>query len=266
MINKDRIRQKLANIANRGQPTSYWSPPKEGKANIRMFPCPHSEDPILDYFFHFGVGRQSILCPVRNGLASQCPICDLAASLYNSSNEQDKEISKRLYARQRFYATIVDRADETMTAKYWGFSMGLYQKFLGWLAEEGGDYENFMDAENGRDLIVSLEKTPGKMFAAAEAQPRARETPLAASQKDVEAILKSVKPPSEIFQVLTAAEIQARLDAWLNSEGAPDEQSVKEDAGAGTVKAGAKKEEEPKKAKRPSRNVDDLFDEMAEQL
>ena len=267
MINKERIRQKLANIANRGQPTAYWSPPKEGKATIRMFPCPHSEDPILDYFFHFNIGRQSILCPVKNGLGSSCPICKLAEEMYRSPDQQDKEISKKLYARQRFYATIIDRADETMTAKYWGFSMSLYSKFLGWLSEEGGDYEDFMDFEKGIDLVVSLEKTPGKMFAAATAEPKRRESPLANSKAEIDAIMKSVKPASEIFSVMSTQEIQQKLDEWLSAEGAPaddDGPHAVVSMDEGTVKGG--KDEEKKKLKRPNTSADELFDKMAEQL
>jgi hypothetical protein len=268
MIDKERIRQKLANIANRGGATAYWSPPKEGKATIRMIPYPHGKDPFLDYFFHFGIGRQSILCPVKNGMGSSCPICKLAEDLYRSSDPQDKEISKKLYARQRFYGLVVDRADETLTAKYWGFSQTIYIKLAGWLAEDNGDYENFMDFENGLDLVVSLQKTPGKQFQSAEVEPKRRESPLASSKEEVDAILKSVKPATEIFTCMSADEIQSKLNDWLNAEGAPAEEEPPHSAESveeGTVRGG--KQQQQQKAKRqPSRNVDELFDEMADQL
>jgi hypothetical protein len=259
MINKERIRQKLANIANRNQSTAYWSPPKDGKATIRMFPYPHSEDPFLDYFFHFNIGRQSILCPVKNGLGSSCPICKLADEMYRSTNSQDKEISKRLYARQRFYGTVIDRADETLTGKYWGFSMSLYTKFLTWLSEEGGDYENFMDFDTGLDLVVSLEKTPGKMFVSPTAEPKRRESPLANTKEEIEMIMKSVKPASELFTVLTTQEIQQKLDEWLTTEGAPVDDGPSAESEVGIVK-------EKKKLNRVTKNVDDLFEEISGQI
>lgn len=256
---KDRIRQKLASINNRGQSNAYWSPPKDGVATIRMFPYPHSEDPFLEYYFHFNIGKQSILCPQKSGLGASCPICDLASELYRSDNQQDKELSKNLYARQRFYATVLDRADETKTGKYWGFSQTIYIKLLNWLEKDNGDYEMFLDLKKGLDLNVGLQKSPGKMFPSAEVEASRRESPLAATDAEIKAILQSVKPASEVFVPLTANEIQGKLTEWLNSMPSNDEQPPSRKEPEGVVK-GAGVKEIPRRRQQPT-DVDSLFEQ-----
>jgi len=265
MINKERIRQRLANINNRNGPNSYWSCPKEGKATIRMFPYPYGDgDPFLEYFFHFNIGHNNILCPLKNGLSSECPICEVATDLYNSNDPADKEASKKLYARSRYFGTVLDRADETLTGKYWGFSQGLLIKFSTWLEEDGGDYENFMDFDEGLDLTVFMERSPNKTFPAVMVEPKRRESPLAKSKEDLDAILKSVKPASEMFTPLTTEQIQAKLDEWLNSEDAHT--AAPADDSAGVVKGGngkkeAPAEEKPEKKRRVAKDIEDVFAE-----
>lgn len=255
-IDKSRIRQKLAQLnGTAGAAADYWSPPKEGRATIRMFPYPHSDDPFLEYYFHFNIGRTSILCPKKNGLGSDCPVCDLAADCYGSDDENDKELSKKLYARQRFYGLVVDRADETLTPKYWGFSKTLYMKFLTWLEEDNGEYENFLDVNSGLDLVVGVQKTPGKMFASAEAEAKRKESPLADSKEKINSILKSVKPASDIFQVMSVEDITKKLNEWANDEKKTEEPPAQDD-----TKSVTKGKKPPRKS--PNEEIENLFDQQ----
>jgi hypothetical protein len=257
-INKERIRQKLANLKNRGGSNDFWTPPKDGKAIIRLFPCPHTEDPFLEYFYHFNLTKQSIFCPKKNGYAANCAICDLTAGLYNSSDPKDRELSKKIFARQRFYGTMVDRADETATPKYWGFSQTLYMKFLGWLDEDGGDYENFIDVHEGVDLVVTIEAVPGKKFASANVEPRRKESPLAASQKEIDSILKSVRPVTEVFTPLSEAEIKEKLEEYHQSLSSSDQEAVGEEE---TEVVKGKQDSAPAFTVGTAQDVDRLFEE-----
>lgn len=214
-FDKNRIRRKLLEIKNKGS-VDYYSPPKEGKDTIRVIPYPHGEDPFLEYYFHYNIGKNSYICPKKSGVADECPICDLANKLYNSPNDQDKEISKKIYAKLRFYAVVLDRADKSYQTKYWGFSQAIYVKFLTWLQEEDGENDNFLDLDSGLDLVVGLEQTPGKLYPATEIELKRRESPLAPSKEKIEEIVNSVKRADEIFTVLSAAELQQKLDEWAN--------------------------------------------------
>lgn len=255
-INKERIRQKLQNITTRGGATTYWSPPKQGKAVIRMFPYPHGDDPFLEYFYHFNIGKQSILCPRKNALGNECPICDLAQEMYQSESSQDKEISKKLYARQRFYATIIDRADETKTPKFWGFSQTIYIKLLEWLGEDNGDRENFLDVHDGLDLVISMQKTPGKAFPSAEVDTKMKSSPLADNDADIQAIIKGVKPANEIFTVLSTQEIQQKLNEWANAEEDSAPEQVVDEVKENTVVKG---KDRPKRS--AAKSVEEVFAE-----
>lgn len=221
-FNKSRIRQKLANLASGGAASSFWSPPKEGgQATIRAFAIPNSLDPFIELWFHFNVGKQSIYCPKRNGKSNKCPICDLAEELFRG-DEDDRAMSKQLYARPRFYAAVVDRADEAPVAKYWGFGKQIYTKLMTWLAEdEGGDHEKFLDPEEGLDLVVSVTKTPGKSFPDTSVDCKRRESALCDS-KDLERITGALKSPDEVFPCPSAEDIQGKLDTWLNDTSVDD--------------------------------------------
>lgn len=215
-INKARIRQKLANLKSGAAGNAFWTPPKEGgNAVIRAFVPPSVEDPFLELWFHFNVGKQSIYCPKRNGKSNNCPICDLAEELFRG-DANDKAMSKQLYARPRYYATIIDRADDVPTPKYWGFGKTIYLKLLQWLSEDdGGDHEKFLDPEEGLDLVVTVTKTPGKTFADTSVDCKRRESPLCA-KKDLQGLYSALKSADEIFPCPTQEEIRNKLDLWLN--------------------------------------------------
>lgn len=256
-IDKNRIRQKLANI-NGGMTNDFWSPPKQGRAQVRLFAYPHGEDPFLEYYFHFNIGkggRGSILCPKKNGFGNDCPICDLANEMYASNDPQDADISKKLYARQRFYGTMIDRADETQSPKFWGFSKTLYIKFLTWLQEDDGDNENFLDVNNGLDLLVGIQQAAGKMFPSTEAEPRRKETPLAGSKQEIESILKSVKPAHDIFEPPNLKDVKEKLEEWL----AESSDNESEPAAKTVVKGGNTEKKSPRKSS--AEELDELFDQ-----
>lgn len=221
-FNKERIRAMMANVGKKGNP-GFWNPPKDGEtATIRMLPYPHADDPFVDFWFHFNIGKESILCPKQNGKAKTCSLCDLAAELYNSPNEQDKEISKRIFAKQRYYGIVVDRADPTLTPKYWGFSQTLYLKFLGWLGDpENTEREDFLDPEAGLDLKVKVAQIAGKSFKQADADTVLKFTKLAPTAAKIKEIISQVKPADKVFEFLSAEQIQSKIDAWMNAGSDP---------------------------------------------
>lgn len=215
---KDRIKAKLAQLNNKTGGGAYWTPPKEGKATIRMFAYPHSEDPFLEYWFHYGLGNQSFLCPQKNGKGA-CAACEASKALYNSKDPSAKEFAKKIFAKQRFYGVVIDRADEEPTPKYWGFGQTVYLNFLTKLSEDGGDYENFLDVDSGLDLVVEMVKPAGKTMSTTNVDFKRRESPLAASKQQIKAILEAVRPAEEVFVIPTSEEVQRKIDEWTESGG-----------------------------------------------
>ena len=97
--------------------SNLWKPSKDGeKKTIRLIEYPYSDDPFVELFFHYNIGKgQSILCPKKN-YGKTCPVCDFAVSLISSGSEEDKTLAKGLWPKQRIYAAMIDRDGD---CHYW---------------------------------------------------------------------------------------------------------------------------------------------------
>ncbi len=226
-INKERIRAKLA--ALQGGNNSYWNPPKNGQATIRAFAVPDGEDEFLELYFHFGVAEKaSVYCLRKNrdesGREGKCPICEQADEWYNG-DEDEKALSKNIYSKPRFYIPVIDRADKSPQPKWWGFSKTVYGKMLHWLAEDA-DRENFLDPDEGLDLIVIATQTGksinGRPVSDIDVNTRLKSTPICA-KKDQESLFKALKPASELFPRPSLQEVQGKLESYLRNLGEGDD-------------------------------------------
>ena len=258
-INKERIRAKLA--ALQGGNNSYWSPPKSGQATIRAFAIPDHTDPFLDLFYHYGVGKNSIYCLRKNrdenGREGKCPICEQADEWFRG-DEDEKEMSKKIYSKPRIYAAVIDRADKEPQAKYWGFGKQIGGKLMTWLAEEDGDREDFLDLDNGLDLVVTATQSGktmnGKPIADIDVNTRLKASPICA-KKDQEALLKTLKPHAQLFPRPTLQEVQEKLKSWLDDLGAPDDEApVPESEGVSKPA--------PENRRASKEDIDSLFDNI----
>ena len=94
-INLDKMKAKLETSRNggRSQNNTKWRP-SEGDQTIRLLPT-EDGDPFKEFHFHYNVGKNpGILCPKRN-YNEDCPICELATSLWRDGVENNDDDSKR---------------------------------------------------------------------------------------------------------------------------------------------------------------------------
>jgi len=231
-LTQEQIRERLANLKNPrrqnsgNQNENIWRP-TESDANIRLLQYPFAEDPFVELWFHYGVGKgRNILCP-RKMNGKNCPICEFTFELWKTEDEQNKKTARTIGAKQRFYAVVVDRDDSSPVPKYWGFGKTVYGTLLNQLLHP--DFSEYLDTTNGRDFIVTTEEKTfegtGRKYLEATPTPRGVVSKLAETEEEVQKIIGSVKPIDEIFQTMAVSEISERLEEYIKLKENPEEAS-----------------------------------------
>jgi len=193
----------------------FFKSKKDGKkTSARIIHYPFSKDePFVEAWFYYGIGEgPGVLAPRMLGKPD--PIHDFCKALRSSGEAKDLELSKKLFAKQRFFAVVVDREDESNTPKYWSFGITLYEALIESLFNS--DTAHYLDPKHGIDVDIWQVKVPGKMYAETKFQFKRTDSPLASSQEEIDAILQRVKPFEELHTVPTAQELQKRLSDWLS--------------------------------------------------
>lgn len=230
---KDKLEQ-LKNPGARRSKKPLWRPNKDGEESlVRLIEYPYDDDPFVELWFHYQVGtgpNSNFLCPRLNH-GKSCPVCDFASSLIKSEDEQDKALAKKLFAKQRIYAVVIDRGDAEPTPKLWGFGKTVYQQLLTDLVDE--DVGNYMDPKAGLDAKVRFEQPPGQQFPKTHVRFARKESPLADSEAEVQQIKNKIPKVEDVYQLLTRSQIDEQLSTWLNS-GVDAEEESKETTRGGT--------------------------------
>jgi hypothetical protein len=254
-LDLQRLRTKLDTLKNPRKRTTKFEkktwPPEQQKAGdvrtVRMVQYPFGQDPFVELFFHYDIGRgPGILCPRLNS-GKTCPICEFAFSLRGSGEEADRQTARKLFPKQRIYALVVDRSDDTPVIKYWGFGKEMYQYLIEKLLSE--DYGTFLDPAHGLDAEVKFDKRGDSNYVFPTVTFKRKESRLAESKQEVEELLKTIVPIEEVFRPLTTAEINERLSGWLN---------LNENDGDETVRGASSSSEEDDKEEVSGPSVKDL--------
>jgi len=223
-LDLNKLRQKLEQLKNPKLKTSKfdkktWSPDKTRSKVVRFFQDPTSSDPFHELYFHYNIIKAPILCPRTNN-DKQCPICSFAFDLKNKSDAEhkpfDKETFKKLMPKQRFFGLVLDREDETLTPKWWGFGTEIYQFLIEALCSD--DWGVILNEADGHDAEVSVITKTGAKFEynAPKLVFKKKQTKLLEDSSRLKQMYESITPLSEVFKPLTNVEIQAALGEWLN--------------------------------------------------
>lgn len=233
----ERLRAKLDSLKNPkkggGNKTDRktWSPDTKKSNTIRLVQYPYTDDPFVELYFHYGIGKSGILCSRQNE-GKTCPICEFGYELYKGG---DKETSKKMFAKQRVYAAVIDRSEPNPIPRLWGFGKEIYQQLIESLLSE--DYGSFLDPVNGLDAELKCEKAADAQWAKPKLTFKRKESRLAATDKQIQEILSAVPKVEDVFKPLTVNEINARLAAWLQMTEKDGSETVKGGNGASAAAA-----------------------------
>lgn len=229
-IDISKMRNKLDALKGGGkqQNAKFWSP-QEGVQTIRILPTGDG-DPFKSFFFHYGFGKESILCPKGN-FGDPCPICDFVQKLYNDKDEESREMASKMVKKQRFFSPVLVRGDEKDGPKIWGYSKSTYQFLIETVLNP--EYGDVTDLEEGVDIDLEYGKKSGKKFPETKLTLKRRSSPMC---KDMDPdsckdILARIPDFDKLHKRRPVEEIKVLLEQFLNGA-----ESAEADDGEGVTK------------------------------
>lgn len=207
------MQKKLDNLLNKGgEKSKDYLKLEAGDTTIRVLPSPDG-DPFKQFFFHYGIGDQSFLCPKRNGEGAKCAVCDFVHSLYQEDTDDSRKQAKDLRAKERYFSNVIVRGKEAEGPKVFGYGKQLYEKLIKLVLNP--EYDDITDVDNGIDLMLSYTNASGADFAKTECTPSRKNSPLMKDKKEIKKILDAMKDISSLHTKKTSEEAKAILDAHL---------------------------------------------------
>lgn len=153
-INLDKVRAKLKTLETRSDTTNHIWKPEPGTQVIRIVPYVHNlEFPFIELLFNYEVsGGRSIVSPVSFGRPD--PINEFAKKLKTTGNKDDYKLGKKIEPKERFFAAVIVRGEESEGVRFWGFGKLVYTELLKFISDP--DYGDITDLENGRDITIEF--------------------------------------------------------------------------------------------------------------
>lgn len=172
-----------------GGQSAFWKP-KDGRNIVRILPIGGvlPTDWVTPYPFllsgvHSNVGlslRDTIYC-ARLTHNKACPICNFVWKLYNTKDNNDLELAKRIKAYNRVIANIIDLSDVEKGVQKFAFGKTLARKIMSYM--EDPDFAPLLDAEAGHNFIV-IKKTVDGFPNYDDSRPEVKTTSLTAIYGD----------------------------------------------------------------------------------
>jgi len=230
-INLDKMRSRLSDLQNRGgsKKNVFWKP-QDGEQTIRIVPTADG-DPFKDYWFHYNLGNNNGFLSPKKNFGEADPLDDFIRNLFNEGTEDSIKMAKNLMARQRFFAPVLVRGEESMGVRIWGFGKLAYQQLLELCLNP--EYGDITDIEDGTDLTIKYGKTGGKLFPETTITPRRRTSPLCndaiGGSSRCRELLDSIPDFGSLFERKSPEEVGRMLDEWLEGEadGSGEPETVK---------------------------------------
>jgi len=252
-IDLTKMRNKLDKLEGKGRSQSVFWKPQDGDQTIRILPMPDG-DPFREMWFHYNLGEnRGFLSPKKN-FGEDDPLDAFVRKLFNDAGDDDIKMAKNLMARQRFFAPVLVRGEESKGIRIWGFGKLAYQQLLELVLNP--EYGDITDVDEGTDLIIRYGKMSGKQFPETTITPRRRTSPLCdemtGGAERCRELLDNIPQIENLFERKTPEEVGQMLEEWLGSVSTETWSSGKE-----TEKYSTEKSDEVQKA------FDDLLQQSA---
>jgi len=246
-IDIKKMKAKLAALQNKGGKTAFFKPEEGKKHTVRIVNTPDG-DPFKEYWFHYEIGKNSILCPKKN-FQEECAICNFASKLYKENTEDSAKMAKKFLSRQRFFSPVLVRGEEKEGVKVWGYGKNVYQDLINLVLNP--DYGDISDPDNGTDLTMISGKAPGAQFPTTKLTPARNASRLCQGTDDeCRDLMDSVPDFNTLHDRKTSAEVAIALDEYLSGDASAEAESSE------TPKYGGGK------SKSATSSIDDAFAEL----
>ena len=226
------MRNRLQTIQSKssgksGEKKSVFWKPSIGKQVIRVVPSKYNKlNPFTEMYFHYSIGKNTMVSPINWG--EKDPIVEFAKQLRQTSDKENWRLAKKVEPKMRIFIPVVVRGEESEGVKLWQFGKELYMDFLNLADNE--DVGDFTDVSTGRDITLTTvgPEVTGTNYNKTTIMPKVKETPLAASKDEVNALLENQPNPMDVFKRYSFDDMKAALQEWLTPE-EPEEGSIIDD-------------------------------------
>ena len=210
-----------------GEKKSVFWKPSVGKQIVRVVPSKYNKlNPFTEMYFHYGIGKNTMVSPINWG--EKDPIVEFAKQLRQTSDKENWRLAKKVEPKMRIFVPVIVRGEESEGVKLWQFGKELYMDFLNLADNE--DVGDFTDVSTGRDITLTTvgPEVTGTNYNKTTIMPKVKETPLAASKDEVNALLENQPNPMDVFKRYSFDDMKAALQEWLTPE-EPEEGSIIDD-------------------------------------
>lgn len=199
-----------------GVKVKYFKP-QIGKQTIRIVPSKFDKEmPFTEVPLYFEFDGKPFPSPVFYG--KKDPIVEFCKQLFDTHTSENWKLARKLEAKIRIFAPIIERGKEDDGVKLWQFGKLIYQDFLN-LAndEEVGD---FTDVLEGRDIKLTTvgPDVTGTVYNKTTISPSMKTSPLSTDSKLVEAWLDDQPDPKDSNKAITYDEIKEKLRNMISPE------------------------------------------------
>jgi len=214
-IDLSKVKSKLKDLNSKNERVNHTWKPEPGTQIIRIVPYKFNPDfPFIELLFDYEVTKRSVLSPLTYGRPD--PIDEFAKKLKAAGSSDDYKLGKKIEPKERFYAPVIVREQETEGVKLWGFGKTVYAELLKYISDP--DYGDITDLENGRDITVEFKtaEESGKSYPTTEIRVKPN-TSIAGDNNVLTAIQNQIKI-EDVYKEPTYEELDALLQTYLNPE------------------------------------------------
>ena len=228
-MNLDAIKKKLesmtkpaSNSGSSNQTKRFR--PSVGKQTVRVVPFKYNKEfPFTEMKFYYGIGSKKVIASPLNWNEKD-PIAEFAKQLRGTNDKDNWRLAKKLDPKNRIFAPVIVRGEESEGVQLWEFGKEIYEAFLQMAADE--EVGDFTDIIMGRDikLVTVGPESTGTVYNKTIITPSMKTSPLSEDDKNCELWLEEQVNPKESYKMLPFDEIKAALAEWLNPEDEKEEE------------------------------------------
>ena len=220
-IDFDAIRKKLGQLSGTSsRRNSMWRPEEGEEHTVRLLSIPDNDgQPFKERWFYYNIGNNpGLLAPKQFG--DPDPIQELINNLRDDASKESYELAKKLYPKMRCYAPVIVRGEEDKGVRLWSFGKTVYQSLLNIMLDE--DYGDITDPTEGRDVKVTCNKPPGRMWATTTVRPRGKATVLSTDANQVQEWASAIPSLDELYTCKSYEELEKIVNDWLSGDSDDD--------------------------------------------
>ena len=260
-IDLSAIRKKLNQISGQNSKKNVmWRPEENSESTIRLIAYPNNDgQPFKELMFYYNIGNNpGLLAPYQ--FQKPDPIQELISKLREEGSKETYELAKKLYPKMRCYAPVVVRGEEEKGVRLWAFGKQVYQSLLNYMLDE--DYGDITDIETGRDIRVTVSKTPGKQYATTEVRPRGKDSPLCEKDSTTKEWMDNIPDVNDLFELKSYDELERIVTAWLQGDEEDDSTGTVHSSSSYKSKSNDEDENSPDNASSKYSSLDAAFADL----